>query len=176
VILSLLEALNGRYYDAGGGVRFRLNKRLERPIRKPDPEWFDANFRDLELDFETRLKLNVEALEAVDSRVPAPCRVFVLGSYTQGISKKNLLRRRSLYNASVKAFCAAHADRFRYVDLDALVPADGAIEPSHFTRETYFALARHVLDRARRADVAPAAHAARAQQTTMEYSARHESA
>jgi hypothetical protein len=62
VILSLFEALNGRYYDAGGGVRFRLNKRLERPIRKPDPEWFDANFRDLELGFEARLELNVEAL------------------------------------------------------------------------------------------------------------------
>jgi hypothetical protein len=169
VILSLLEALNGRYYDAGGGVRFRLNKRLERPIRKPDPEWFDANFRDLELDFEGRLKLNAEALETIESRVPGDCEVFVLGGYTRGVSKKNLVRRRSLYNASVEAFCARHADRFRYVDLDALVPADGAIEPSHFTRETYFALARHILSRARSADDVPAAQAARAR-TAMEWS------
>jgi hypothetical protein len=108
--------------------------------------------------------------------VPAHCKVFVLGSYTQAVSKKNLVRRRGLYNASVKAFCAAHANRFDYIDLDSLVPADGAIEPSHFTRETYFALARHILSRARSAGAAPAVHAARAQQPATEYSVRHESA
>lgn len=145
VILSLLQGMNGYYYDAGGGVWFRLNKRLARPIRKRDPDWFDATFRQLDYDFDARLRLHFEALDAIASRVRSDCSVFVLGAYTRIESKANLVRRRGLYNASAREFCVSRSDRFRYVDLDALVPAENAIDAMHFTRETYFALARHML-------------------------------
>jgi hypothetical protein len=146
VILSLLQGVNGHYYDAGRGVWLRLFKDVVRRIRKRDPEWFDANFRELDLNFEARVKLTVEALEAVAHRVPGHCSVFVVGGYTRCELKENILSKRRAYNASVRVFCASYPNRFSYVDLDALIPPEDAIGNMHFTRETYFALARHILD------------------------------
>jgi len=148
VILSLLQAMGGSYYDAAPGVWFRLTKRLAKPIRKRNPKWFDAAFQERELDLDARLKLTIEALGAIDSRVSAECQVFVLSGFTKDLSKKKLVRRRNLYNEDVRAFCAAHASRFHYVHVDALIPADQAIDAIHFTREAYFALARHILSEA----------------------------
>jgi hypothetical protein len=151
VILSLLQAVNGSYYDAGGGVWLRLpEKKNIRRIRKRDPEWFDANFRDMELDFEARIKLNAEALEAVSRRVPEHCNVFVVGGYTRGEFKENILSKRYAFNASVREFCASHSNQFSYVDLDTLILPEDAFSHLHFTRKTYFAMARHILDTSER--------------------------
>jgi hypothetical protein len=148
VILSLLQAVNGVYYDAGNGVWLRLPEKNIRRMRKRDPEWFDANFRALELDFEARIKLNVEALDAVAQRVSGGCSVFVVGGYTGGEFKENILSKRRAYNESVRGFCASRPNQFSYVDLDALISPEDAIGHMHFIRETYFTLARHILDTA----------------------------
>jgi hypothetical protein len=64
-------------------------------------------------------------------------------------------RRRRRYNATARTFCETHPERFRYVDIDALVPKESLVDKVHFTREAYFTLARHIMGSLERDEALP---------------------
>jgi hypothetical protein len=72
-------------------------------------------------------------------------RIFVLGCQTLGNLAEKMLGLRAAYNAACRAYCENHAVNFTFVDVNAIVPPHSLIDGSHFTREGYFALAKHIL-------------------------------
>lgn len=145
VIVSLWPGNNGEYYRLDGGLRIRLGKVQSRRIRKSDPEWFSRNFEAVPLSLRERRGLITQSFEAIGASTPQGCLTFLLGCCTHGVLNSSQRRRRRRYNVTAREFCEAHPEQFRYVDIDALVPAESLVDKVHFTREVYFMLARHIM-------------------------------
>jgi hypothetical protein len=142
-IISLWTGTRGQYFQLENRLRIRLGKRQAARIRKRDRKRFERSMQPVDLNELDRLQLISESLERIGEKISPRCRAFVLSSYTLGGSLAN---RKNKYNETIERFCAAHADRFQYIDLDALLSPDDLTDKVHFTRESYFKLARHIMN------------------------------
>jgi len=153
LLVSLWPGMNGDYCRLPNGLQIRVEQSLRRSIRSKPDSWFEENFHTVELSHADRLGLIAAALDALEAKSQNHCRVFVLGCYTHGIPEKlrpaghmtPRLTRRWDYNEACRKACEAKAHRFRYVDVDAIVPPEHLVDALHFTRRGYYALAEHVL-------------------------------
>jgi hypothetical protein len=107
-----------------------------------------------------RLGLITDSFAAIGAKTPQGCLTFLLGCCTHGVLNSSQRRRRRRYNAAAREFCDAHPQRFRYVDIDALVPAESLVDKVHFTREVYFMLSRHIMGSLKSAEALPSSNEA----------------
>lgn len=141
IILSLWSSMNGSYFRTKAGVLLRMNKPQQRFCRRLKTDgWFAQHLSEIVIDDAARLALMAEALDSVAARSRGT--VFVLGCNTRGGA--NPARRRA-YNQTCLAHCEKSGGRLRYVDVDAIVPAEHLLDDTHFSRPGYHALARHIL-------------------------------
>ncbi|HVZ90694.1 MAG TPA: hypothetical protein VG843_03505 [Rhizomicrobium sp.] len=148
VLISFWAAMNGEYFLIDDSVLMRLSDKQVKRLQKRDPELFERTFRKKPLDEEGRIGLILEACDALAERAPQSA-IFVLGCYTKGELNKSQIRRRQDFNLACRAYCERRADRFHYVDVDAIVPADHLVDKVHFIPAGYHALARNILERAK---------------------------
>jgi FkbH-like protein len=145
IILSMLAAMNGDYYELSDGLRVRINRKFAGRIRSRNPAWFRENFERLPLDDDDdRLPLILDAFAAIAERSSKECRIFVVGAYTLGEAVE-LRGRRVNFNRVVGEFCKTDSERFHFVDQDAIVPPSTLIDKQHYDRRGYFLLAQHIL-------------------------------
>ena len=147
-LISLWAAMSGEYMRIQDSVLVRLTEKQAKRSRRKDRQWFDANVETLELTQEQKFELVSKALDAIAERASADSNIFVLGTYSLGDLSRAQARRRQNYNELCRAFCAERPDTFRFVDVDTIVPRDNLLDKVHFNRAGYFAIARHILDRA----------------------------
>jgi FkbH-like protein len=146
VILSMLAAMNGDYYQLSDGLRVRINRKFAGRIRSRNPAWFRENFERLSLeDDDDRLPLILDAFGAIAERSREECRIFVVGAYTLGEAVE-LRSRRVNFNRVVGEFCETNSERFHFVDQDAIVPSSTLLDKQHYDRRGYFLLAQHILE------------------------------
>ncbi|MBV9571349.1 MAG: hypothetical protein JO056_08920 [Alphaproteobacteria bacterium] len=143
IMISLWSGMNGTYHDVTGELQVRLADPDARRIRKRDPGWFDANFREARMTDPERIKLVLRSFDAIRERA-GNGMIFLIGSCTLGAEKQKQADRRRAYNVACRKYCAEHSARFRYVDVDAIVPPETVIRNFHFNRAGYHALARYI--------------------------------
>ncbi|MFL6690133.1 MAG: hypothetical protein ACJ8IR_08135 [Alphaproteobacteria bacterium] len=144
ILLCIGAAMNGRYYRIRDTVTVRMQKTWAGPAQSKDPQCFDPNFQQIELTQDERLRLILASFDAVGARCSKDAYVFVIGTYTGGL-KEQLANRRTKINAAYAAYCKGKP-RFRYLDLDAILPRDQLVDNRHFSPLGYHMLARHILE------------------------------
>jgi FkbH-like protein len=164
VLLSLWPSMNADYYLLEGKVRVRLLEKQINRLGAQRRKMFQKNSEKLSIPEETRHQLLRESFDTVAKKSPDHAQIFVLGTYTQAGLNNSQNERRNRFNEMCRAYCAAHPGKFRYVDINALLPPEKLVDNVHFSREGYLMLARHILDRAKaggdQAPVEPARKAA----------------
>lgn len=151
VLISMWAAMNASYLKARNGLLIGLKKNRIDKLRAENQRWFERNFEIVELSEKKKLETIQASFDAVAKKSPPESRIFALGSYTLGCHLKNDSRgakRREEFNEMSRAFCERHPERFRYVDLDSIVPVEHLVGVTHFSRAGYFALAQHILNAA----------------------------
>jgi hypothetical protein len=68
--------------------------------------------------------------------------VFVLGVHE---IEKGAKGKKVLFNAHAREYCERNPAQFHFVDLSPIITPDKLEDDRHFSREGYFALARHIL-------------------------------
>jgi FkbH-like protein len=144
-IISMWAAINAQYFRSADGVTLSLKK--DRAAALASVPLFAREFEPLELDDDGKMDLIFAAFDRIAACSAPQSRVFVLGSYTLG-PRSEQKKRRERFNDRCRRYCEQHGDRFRFVDLDATMPAEALVGNQHFSRMGYFALARHILQRA----------------------------
>lgn len=142
VIISMAGALRGRYFRTRGGVQLRLTEEICRRISRRHRSWFGLHAEELSLDKSQRLALIIDSFRAIGDRSPRS-RIFVLGTFVE----RNGRGIRAEFNRSCRSFCEENNERFEYVDITNIVPAEHIINGVHFDRQGYLALATHILER-----------------------------
>jgi FkbH-like protein len=145
-VLSLWAGMQGSYFRTPEGVEVRLAKRVQKLLHARDPAWFAEHFKEIPLATADRMARVLQTFDRIAAKTPSSCRHFVLGCHSrreEAEGKKAAAKLR--YNEACRAYCEQHSDRFRYVDLDAIVPENEFVGRTHFTRMGYFEIARHIL-------------------------------
>jgi len=151
VLISMWAAINAIYVKTRDGLVIGLRKNRIEKLRAENPQRFDRNFEILKVGGKKKLEFIQASFEAVAERTPPGSQIFALGSYSLGCHLRNESKGaelRETFNEFSRAYCERHPDRFRYVDLDAIVPVDYLVGITHFSRAGYFALAQHILNTA----------------------------
>jgi FkbH-like protein len=147
ILLSMWPSINGEYFLLEGKVRVRLlEKQLDR-MPRPRRKEFQKNSEKLSIPEEGRHQLLRESFDSIAAKSPDHTQIFVLGSYTQTELNDGQTERRGRYNDVCRVYCEANPGKFRFVDVDALVPPEKLVDKIHFGREGYLSLAKHILDR-----------------------------
>jgi len=144
VLLSLWAVMQGKYFRTSDGVELRLANRMQLDLVKRDQQWFADNLKALAYGEDDRLSLLIRVFDRIGELAPASCRVFVLGANTHVRTEEGGKERKDRFNDTCRGYCRANSDRFRYVDLAAVIPAAEVVGRSHFSRKGYFILARHI--------------------------------
>jgi len=144
ILLSLWPGMNGHYFHIGQDISVRLTKGVANEIKESDPGFFDENFTALDLEDDDRFALIEKSFDVIASKCGDGTRIFSLGCYTRGLDSSRA-ERRILYNKVCRDYCERHPERFRYVDVDSIVPPEMMANRTHFLRPGYFALAQYIL-------------------------------
>src|SRR6185437_8692803 len=107
----------------GQDISVRFTKGVANEIRQNDPGFFDENFTALDLEDDDRLALIEKSFDALAAKSTDGARIFSLGGYTRGLDRGRN-KRRIQYNRTCRDYCERHPERFRYVDVDAIVPPE----------------------------------------------------
>jgi FkbH-like protein len=147
-LMAMWPAMNASFLRIKGEIMLCLKERKVRELEIESPKWFKRNVEELPLDLDGKLSHLLGAFDALARKSPPASRVFVLSCYTLGDKEGLVPKRKIAFNDSCRAYCEARPEKFRYIDLDSVVPADFLVGKEHFSRAGYFALARYILDAA----------------------------
>jgi len=147
-LISLWAAMSGEYIRIENSVLVRLTEKQAKRARRRNRDWFEDNVETLDLSQEEKFALVAKSLDAIAKRAAPGNSIFVLGAYSKGDLIKAQQRRRQFFNEACREFCVKQPRVFQFVDVDTIVPADCLVDKVHFTRAGYFAIARHILERA----------------------------
>jgi FkbH-like protein len=115
-------------------------------IKGISPRWFDRHIREMPGDMHSRAEAVLRSFEVMARKTPAACRIFAFGAFTKGgKDDPKKAQRKAVFNDTCRSYCEAHPEKFRYVDLDSIMPADSLVANEHFSRAGYFTLARYIL-------------------------------
>jgi FkbH-like protein len=142
VIVALAAFLWENYYVSRSGTLVRIVNPLLNRHRKTNPEWFAENFQHYEMSEKQRYDLLVQALDRITDISPPSCDRFVLSMNTRGLPPAGAARGRK-FNKVLERYCDKRRS-FTYVDVGAVVSQDDQIDPDHFTRRGYMALANFI--------------------------------
>ncbi|HTT98081.1 MAG TPA: HAD-IIIC family phosphatase [Rhizomicrobium sp.] len=142
ILISMWTAMSGKYLMADGNVLLRQGKERLNKIKADNPKVFRKRFEEMSYSPSQKLDLVERSYDWVRDRIRSDCHVFVLGVHEveQGAEGK-----KAMFNAHARAYCERYPGRFHFVDLSPIITPDKMEDARHFSREGYFALARHIL-------------------------------
>jgi len=144
ILVSMWAAMSARYFELPGSVMLGLKRNRADLLAAQRPEWFARNFKRIEFGTEERTAFILSSLDATAARSAPACPIFVIGSYTKG-PRSEQEQRRKRFNERCRNHCEQNPARFRFVDVDTVVPPETLVGNQHFSRAGYFAMARHIL-------------------------------
>jgi FkbH-like protein len=145
VLTAMWAGMNAPYLGIGDDITFCLKRPRMWALRNSDPKWYQANIRELANPVEGKLDATLRSFDAIDRMSSPTCRIFVMGCFTKGDPEDYVPKRKYIFNDACRAYCAAHSRKFRYIDLDGVMPIEELVSREHFSRAGYFHLARHIL-------------------------------
>jgi FkbH-like protein len=154
ILVSLWAATNAPILKIDGEILLAL--KVKRTKQFEDQDWFKRGIEMTDFSAEDKMALILRSFDALASRSMPGSQIFVLGCYTLSPDYDQPPKRQRVFNKACREYCERRPESFRYVDLDAVMPPDSLIQGSHFARTSYFALARHIMERSAH-PVSPAA-------------------
>jgi len=143
VLISMWTAMSGKYLMADGNVLLRQGKERLNRIKADHADLFDEKIVEVSLSIQDKLDLIAKSYDWVRERIPADCQVFVLGVHDFEDGAKG---KKTTFNTHAREYCERNPRQFHFVDLSPIITPDKMEDARHFSREGYFALARHILD------------------------------
>jgi FkbH-like protein len=142
ILISMWAGMSGIYLKADGNVLLRQSRERLNRMRADNPELFRDHFEEVSFSNQERLGLIEQSYDRVAGRIRRDCQVFVLGVHE---IEKGAKGKKVLFNAHAREYCERNPAQFHFVDLSPIITPDKLEDDRHFSREGYFALARHIL-------------------------------
>jgi FkbH-like protein len=144
ILLCMFGALQGSYYQLNGALTVRLASNLLSAGDPADPDALRNRVQPLDWDQDRRTQLVMECFDIVDRRAKADAQIFVISPSSLAAKNEKKAAKRKAFNTVCEDYCATHR-RFRFIDVDKLIPREELIDARHFSPAGYFSLARHIL-------------------------------
>jgi FkbH-like protein len=145
ILLAMWPAMNATFIRVDGRIDMCLKERKLVELEADKPKWFGRHIERLGTKPPGKIVKLVESFDVVNAKSAPGARVFLLSCYTKGAPEAIVSRHKNAFNDACRAYCEAHPQKFRYIDLDSVMPPETLIGKEHFSRAGYFALARHIL-------------------------------
>jgi hypothetical protein len=144
ILLCMYGAINGTYYELDGSVRLRIGSGMMEAWKESDPDGLRARVREWDIDHAQRAELTQAFFDDVAKKAKPDAKIFVIGypSLATPIPKK--AAKRKAFNDALAGYCVRNP-RFRFMDVDTLLPREEIVTERHFSPAGYFALAREIL-------------------------------
>src|SRR4051794_17079049 len=96
ILLCIGAAMNGQFFRIRDAVTVRMARTAVNQLQAKDAAAFEENFKPVEVDQEERLRLILASFDAIGARCNKDAYVFVIGTYTKGLSDKQGSRRTNI--------------------------------------------------------------------------------
>jgi hypothetical protein len=146
VLVAMWAAMNAPDFKVGRDITMCLKQKRIVQLQDDHPKWFDRNVEKLPLGVDGKIERVLASFGEIARRSPPKSQIFVLGCYTKGVSEQDVPKRKRVFNNACRTYCEANPGKFRYIDLDSVMPPGNLVAAEHFSRAGYFALARYILD------------------------------
>lgn len=140
ILLCMYGAVNGAYFRLNDAVDVRVPAQL-----LEDTGELAGRIEPLDWDVETRTRMVLECFDAVDRRAASHAHIFVIGYSSRGAPNEKQMAKRRAFNKACRDYCGARDPRFRFADVDTLIPREELVGVRHFSPAGFFILARHIL-------------------------------
>jgi hypothetical protein len=145
ILVGMYGALSGLYYQIGDSIQVRVNRGAQELHVEELCHAADVPVRYLEPDVNERTELILKAFDAIDRKANKDAQIFITGYSSLGAENERKLAKRRTFIGRCKEFCAARDPRFRFVDVDTVVPREELLDGRHFSAAGFFTMARHIL-------------------------------
>lgn len=140
IILCMWSSMQGHYFDIGGEIQFRLTTRWKQFIERKTRRGFAETVNEIDLSPRQRWDLTRKSFDTVDRLSRSNARIILIGA--TGESRDGL---RELFNEACAEYCAVHP-KFRFMDVNTLLPEEMKARKRHYEPAGYYQLAQHILD------------------------------
>jgi hypothetical protein len=147
ILLCMYGAKQGPMFEINGKVQFRITPSSLGAAMKSHPDAFRNNIRELELDPEERERHILKSFDVVAKNAKPDAHVFVIGYPTLAAANEKKAAKRRGFNKACRDYCEGQP-RFKFMDVDILIPREELVNDRHFSPAGYFTLARHILTEA----------------------------
>jgi FkbH-like protein len=144
IVLAMYDALSGLHYEIGDAVRVRVSRGPAASRVEAISQKWGVAVRRLEIDLSERTKLVIESFDRIGQKAKSDAQIFLIGYPTLACPSAKKVARRQGFNEACRRYCEGR-ERFRFVDVDAILPREELISDLHFSPAGYFALAQHIL-------------------------------
>jgi hypothetical protein len=158
--------VNGAYYELDGSMKLRISPDLMESLNRNDPHGLLGRVREWDIDPAQRAELTLEFFENVERTAKPGAKIFVIGYPSLATPNPKKAAKRKAFNDACAGYCAAHP-RFRFMDVDTLLPREEIVTERHFSPAGYFMLAREILILAGMSGPATLTHDARLRREKM---------
>lgn len=144
ILLAMYEGLNGNYYEINGCVRVRTSWDVLESRSGVDMDTICNLAQELDVDLNDRMRLVLECFDAIARNSKPDAQIFVIGYPSLASTNPKKITKRRSFNDTCRKYCEGHS-RFRFLDVDTLLPREELVTERHFSPAGYFMLARHIL-------------------------------
>jgi hypothetical protein len=103
--------------------------------------------REWDIDRVERAELTKAFFDSVAKMVKPEAKIFVIGYPSLATPNPKKAAKRRAFNDSLAGYCERNP-RFRFIDVDTLLPREEIVTERHFSPAGYFTLAREILTQA----------------------------
>jgi FkbH-like protein len=147
ILLCMYGAKQGSIFEINGKVQFRITPSSVGAAQESHPDAFRNNMHELDLDQAERERLILKSFDMVAQRAKPDARIFVIGYPTLAVAKEKKAAKRGGFNNACRDYCE-DKPRFKFMDVDRLIPREELLNDRHFSPAGYFILAKHILTEA----------------------------
>ena len=147
VLLCMYGAVNGTYYELDGSLRLRISPDLMESWVENDPYGLQDRVRELDIEPAERAELTLAFFDDVAKKAKSDAKIFVVGYSSLATPNPKKAAKRKAFNGAQAQYCERNP-RFRFMDVDTLLPREEIVTERHFSPAGYFALAREILTQA----------------------------
>jgi hypothetical protein len=140
ILLCMWASINGDYFEIGGSLKIRTTSGLAQSMLKSDASPVAQPVKALEMDFDQRLDMVLRAFDSVEARSKDGAHIILIGAAE---TKRGAARRRNVFNAACSRYCETRP-KFRFVDVNSVIPDEAKVDPTHYSPAGYFMLAKHI--------------------------------
>jgi FkbH-like protein len=145
IILAMRACLRHPFVVTKDGISVRMERSNIKRYMEKHTSWFRENFTIVDIPIRERLTLIRQSFDWVGQRSNPEAIIFTMGAVTQKAQEPIDRTHSGLYNNWCSQYCQSNT-KFRFIDVDSLVPKDQVIDDQHLTPAGYRTLSLHLMN------------------------------